>query len=362
MISLLDDENLFYRAFTGVKEALALTDEHGKIQYVNPAWQDLFGYVPGEILGDHMRLAGPRNASQKSDKEMWTVDLANSNDFWRGEILAKKSGGGEVHAKMSISSFRRTTGEILGFLGIAADVTDEKELKRIARTKEDLDLLKYFAERLAHELGTTLGVIRGRAELFQGSVKIKKDKARSAFEVIIGQVDRAAKIVDYLLTFASSTRTAEKTPIQLEEKVKKVLQHFENDLRGELISLDINIDPSLIVLGDRKRLFEAIVSLIENAIDAIKAAPERSSNHRIRIHAFKNNEKILLEIEDSGCGIAKDSIVKIFQPFFTTKDVGKGVGMGLTMAARFLEDMGGEITAESSPSGAKFKVLLPRSA
>lgn len=362
MINLLDDENLFYRAFTDVKNALALTDEQGKIQFANPAWMDLFGYDPGEILCDHMRLAAPRDASEESAKEMWKVDFTKPNDHWSGEIVAQKRGGGEVYAKISISSFRRATGEPMGFVGTATNIADKNELERITRTREDLDLLKYFAERLAHELGTTLGVIRGRAELFQGSAKIKIDKARSAFEVIIGQVDRATKIVDYLLTFASSSRTAEKTPIQLKEKVKKALQHFENDLRGELISLDINIDPSLIVLGDRKRLFEAIVSLIENAIDAIKAAPERTSCHRIRIHASNDNDKILLEIEDSGCGIAKDKIVKIFQPFFTTKDVGKGVGMGLTMAARFLEDMGGEITAVSSPNGAKFKVLLPRSA
>lgn len=73
----------------------------------------------------------------------------------------------------------------------------------------------------------------------------------------------------------------------------------------------------------------------------------------------KTEGRAHLEVQDSGCGISEENLIRIFQPFFTTKDIGQGVGMGLTLAARFIEDMGGSISVNSGPTGTVFKISLP---
>ncbi len=118
------------------------------------------------------------------------------------------------------------------------------------------------------------------------------------------------------------------------------------------------------MLGDRKRLFEALTCLIENAIEAIESSIQKGKvqDHKISLRGYKNSSGVVLEIQDTGCGISDENLTKIFQPFFTTKDIGQGTGMGLTMASRFIEDMGGEILVENEGKGTVVKITLPKAA
>lgn len=348
-----------FRAIADSSCAMALYDTLGNQCYCNSSWLGLFGLSSGGHLLEFLHRA-------KATEQMKDVIVALEPLFakpeigsWSGSVPFKLMNGSVETLLLIVSSFRTQSGDLLGFMASIIRLHAQPEVERNTRIQEDFRLLKYFSERLAHELGTTLGVIRGRAEYFEAPKSFNAKKAKSAFALIVKQVDRASKIVNYLLSFSSNAPATARERISLEEKMQKVLEHLKIPADSDLISLNLSISPNLVVLGDQKRLFEALVSLVENGLDAIKVAPKRSDRHQITFRAYESGSRAILEVGDSGCGIPEENLIRIFQPFFTTKDIGQGVGMGLTLAARFIEDMGGTISVNSGPAGTVFKISLP---
>lgn len=221
-----------------------------------------------------------------------------------------------------------------------------------------------LASSLAHEIGTPLGVIRGRAEYLEMQVKDDPNVKKNV-EVIISQIDRVSKLIRSLLNLARGDKVRHAVTVDVAEILEEVLDLMAHELKRHNIQLtnEVASRGGVWVKAESGPLHQVLLNLLVNSIhaisSAIQAGPERS--HSIRIEAIELDSQWSISIIDSGCGISESNMKNIFKPFFTTKDIGIGTGLGLATSYRIVEAWGGHITAESvENTGATFRILLPK--
>jgi two-component system C4-dicarboxylate transport sensor histidine kinase DctB len=220
-----------------------------------------------------------------------------------------------------------------------------------------LAALGHMAAGIVHELNQPISAIRTQAA--SGYLLLDRDetgKVRETLTAINRMTEHMASITAQLKTFAH------KTP-KLKEQV--VLQDC---LDGALVmtaplfsDFDISLfkdvpDQLVVVSGDRVRIKQVLVNLIRNSVDAMKNCERRD----LRIEISSQQQEVEISMSDSGIGIAEQDLGELFTPFFTTKDVGEGLGLGLSISYRIITDLGGTIRVKNLPgSGARFTIRLP---
>jgi signal transduction histidine kinase len=232
--------------------------------------------------------------------------------------------------------------------------------------QERLASVGLLASGMAHEIGTPLGVIRGRAEVLlirnQGSPTLERD-----LQIIIGQVDRVSKLMKSLLNLARGDGLGTAGAIELRSVVSEVLEVLSNPLREKEIRI-INEIPENIWIraqGEGEPFHQILMNLLMNSMQAIDTAIEqgRKQVHSIHLSVREEEDKWALWVSDSGCGISLENQRKLFRPFFTTKGVGRGTGLGLALSLRIVESWKGSIRVESRENqGATFIVSVPKGA
>ena len=220
-----------------------------------------------------------------------------------------------------------------------------------------------LASSLAHEIGTPLGVIRGRAEYVsdlsgQDTVVVK------SMNIIISEIDRISKLIHSLLNLARGDQAKHAGEIDLSRVFSDVLDLMGYELKKQGIEIKNEIADRLAfkIRGEAESLHQVILNLIVNSLHAIQSAMKdgRIVGHEIRLFVENREKEIAVCIEDTGCGISKQNLRNLFKPFFTTKDVGSGTGLGLATSYRIVEAWGGSIQVESTEGvGTVFKILLP---
>lgn len=240
----------------------------------------------------------------------------------------------------------------------------EQEGERMMQ--ERLAAVGLLASGMAHEIGTPLGVIRGRAEVLlirnQGVNALERD-----LQIIIAQVDRVSKLMKSLLNLARGDGLGTGRAIELKSVVDEVLEVLSNPLRERDIRVidEVPRDVWIRAQGEGQPFHQILMNLLMNSMQAIGTAIEqgRSGSHSIRLSVDEENEKWALRISDSGCGISPENQRKLFRPFFTTKGVGRGTGLGLALSLRIVESWKGSIRVESAENqGATFIVSVPKGA
>ncbi len=233
------------------------------------------------------------------------------------------------------------------------------ELERRLRHSDKLATIGTLASGLAHEIGTPLGVIRGRAEhLLRGDREERK--LTQGLEIIINQIDRITRIVRQLLDFGRR-----REPISITCDVRPIVQRtlhlLETEAEHRNIRLVSELGPlPLLVDCDADQLQQVFVNLGMNAMDAMAhSGGVLSVNAQSRFAGGR--QEVRLSFEDDGPGVDEEFKDRVFDPFFTTKDPGKGTGMGLAVSQSIIRDHDGEITLEQGKRGARFVVSLPMS-
>ncbi|WP_035678811.1 sensor histidine kinase [Azospirillum brasilense] len=230
----------------------------------------------------------------------------------------------------------------------------ENELTQAAK----LAALGQMSAAMAHEINQPLAAIRSFAD--NAVVLLERgrpDAVRDNLAEIADLTDRMAAITRSLKGFA---RRASGTlgAVSAAAAVGQALALLEARLRRESVTVDTDLPPGpLLVTGEDVRLQQVLVNLIGNAADAMRASPHR----HVRIALVAEGEEAVLTVRDSGPGIAEADLPRIFVPFFTTKDAGDGLGLGLSISHGIVEDFGGSLTAANHPEGgALFTVRLKR--
>jgi signal transduction histidine kinase len=229
---------------------------------------------------------------------------------------------------------------------------------------ETLSAIGKLTAGLAHEIGTPLNIISGRAEYLLHELG-DDDKGSASLKVIISQIERITDLVKRLLTLTSSERA---TDIE-DTNIKKVISDVLTFMERKIINCGINIENFLsddlpLIKMDPRRLQQVFINIISNSLDATpKNGKIILRTYLIRegaAGATEPNSFICIEITDTGCGIDEKYLDKIFDPFFTTKKAGEGTGLGLTISKNIINEYGGDLEVKSKVGeGTTFIIRLP---
>jgi len=239
--------------------------------------------------------------------------------------------------------------------GLAQQVDVQRaELERSAdrvRAAEQLASVGTLAAGLAHEIGTPMGVIRGHTELLED--KVADDRSRWRLRTIVDQIDRISNIMQALLDLARP-REPVCEAVALGHVLDTALSFLEEKLRRRGIEVQRDYAAVPDIRGDAERLQQLFLNLVLNAVDAMPGGG------RLDLRIARSGEWVEAVVADDGSGIAPEDLGRIFDPFVTTKEAGRGSGLGLVVAHGIAVDHGGDIEVESELGrGTRFTVSLP---
>lgn len=342
-----------------------ITDRSGILVYVNPAWTKIYGYSSEEAIGQTPRILRSQFQAPDFYSLMWKDILDEKIGFWKGEIINRVKDGRLVTVLLTITPYRGPgpNAEIQGYMGIAVDLTAQKEMELKVLQQDRLASVGQVASGLAHEVGTPLGVMRGRAELL--AMQLEPESAvRTGIEVIISQIDRISKLLSAFLHAARAPTQVNIQPTEIEPLIQEVVTLTQQQSQKFHINVEVRVEPNLMAKASSGHLLQVLLNLAINSVHAIEKQREIAPNgnaHAIKIIAREDSGKVIIKVSDTGCGIAPWNMSKLFQPFFTTKDVGRGTGLGLAISNQLMNSMGGQITVDSPGEGlgATFIVTLP---
>ena len=234
-----------------------------------------------------------------------------------------------------------------------------KEAQQQIVQKEKLTVAGRLAAGVAHEVNNPIGIIINRIECLQSEAKEKgvSDDVIEDLQIIGRYAHQIAKIVGDLSIFSRTTYSeSDFTRIDINDVLADVFFLVEQKIKGEQIRFVKKISPEhLFVMADPDRLEQVFVNIIENAIHAI------SENGSITVSTKAGKKGIQLEISDSGTGISEENLNKIYDPFFTTKEVGKGTGLGLPISQAIIMDHNASLDVDSSINkGTTFTITFPK--
>jgi signal transduction histidine kinase len=256
-------------------------------------------------------------------------------------------------------------GERSGTVLVARDLTpqsalevDREELRQRLMQSEKLAALGQFVAGIAHELNNPLQAVLGHLELMRVTGAVPAS-IRREMRTIYREADRAARIIRNLLVFAGS-RGLTRRRISLTAVLQKVLALRQRALRAAAIEIVRHYDDRLPrVLSDPLLLQQAFLNVVMNAEQAI-AASGRPGRIEIATAVAPAGDRLVVTVRDTGDGIPTEALSRIFEPFYTTKEVGKGTGLGLAIAYGIVQEHGGRIEAGNHPGGgALVTVELP---
>jgi two-component system, NtrC family, sensor histidine kinase HydH len=244
------------------------------------------------------------------------------------------------------------------FLLVIEDLSEVRALESQLLRAEKLATVGVLAAGIAHEIGTPMGVVRGRAEYVLGKLGADHPQARGV-QVIIEQIDHVTGTLRQLLDFARVKPAAVRS-VAVAAAVRTVVELLRLEAQRRKVSTIHEVPETLPeVAADPDQLQQVLVNLVMNAYDA--CAPGGRVNIRARaeeVTAPAGLLRVRLEIVDDGCGIPEENRHQVFDPFFTTKKRGTGTGLGLAIAAQIVRNHGGEIELESEPGRGTCVTLL----
>ncbi len=241
----------------------------------------------------------------------------------------------------------------------------QADLKRMLKSAEEKAHLAGFAtltQGLAHELRNPLAILLSRAELVKKQIDNKESVLKFA-DMTIRNIERLLKIIETMLHFGGN-KTTTKEKVNINETLEEILLLTEGECKNKEIKVQKELNSNLKIKGDEAQFNEILLNLVLNAIQSmekseIKNLTIKTSNNKI---SSKEGLKEAVEIiiQDTGCGINKENLSKIFNPFYTTKT--NGVGLGLSITKRMIEDYNGLLNIKSEKeTGTQVTITIPLS-
>jgi len=242
----------------------------------------------------------------------------------------------------------------------------EKEAQLIQASK--LATLGTLASGMAHELTQPLNVIQVASDFFLKKIKrgeeISDDELRMMAKEIGSNVDRASKVIEHMRDFARQSEVT-RTRLNINEPIEDVFKVMGQQLRVHQIVVELDLEPHLpYIMADHNRLEQVFINLVTNAMYAMDDKGLRLGDKKwqrlLKIQSFPADGQVVVKVSDTGKGIPKEIIDKIFEPFFTARKVGKGIGLGMSISYRIITDYEGTIEVESEvDKGTTFTLKFP---
>jgi PAS domain S-box-containing protein len=349
-------------------ETVVVTDPAGTIQYVNPAFESETGYRAEEAIGQNPRILKSGKHGEEFYRDMWSTLV--SGGTWKGDIINKRKDGRIYTERAKISPVRDSKGEICNYVAIKHDITKELELEQRYREGQKMQAIGTLAAGIAHDFNNILGLIVGNAEMLQLTGSVEGHAADSVNQILLAST-RAKGLVKQILTLSKRGRQ-DKLPLNLRPLVRETSDFLRSTLPSN-IQLVTDFDPDAgLVSADPALMQQMVMNICTNAAQAmekrggvlaIKLINTTRSQENIHIgdNGIQAVDLLKLSISDTGSGIAPEHTDRIFEPYFTTREVGKGRGLGLAVVHGIVTSHGGTIKVDSAVGeGTTFHVYLPR--
>jgi two-component system NtrC family sensor kinase len=245
---------------------------------------------------------------------------------------------------------------------VGEDVTDSQDAQHNLLQREKLAAVGQLAAGVMHEINNPLATIAACAAAIDVRLEAEREGSggpiREYLDIIDKEVQRCTKIVDGLLEFSrAEVYVRAKAPVEINVLMERTLFLLKHHKRFKRLAVTTALAPSLpSVLGNEEQLIQVFMALLLNAVDAMRDHGAVTVATRF----LASQREVVVEIEDTGHGIAASELAKIFEPFYTTKPPGQGTGLGLSIAYGIVQEHGGRIEAESEVgTGSVFRVVLP---
>jgi PAS domain S-box-containing protein len=348
-------------------ESIVITDKLGTIEYINPAFTRITGYSEAEAIGQNTSLLKSGEHNKHFYEEMREKLL--SGHAWQGRIVDKKKDGSLYPALLTISPVLDGSGEISHFVGIQQDLTSYEAMEKNFLQAQKMEAVGTLVGGIAHDFNNILAGITG-------NLYLAKRKA-AALPNVMQNLDNieelsfcAADMIRQLLAFARKDQLIMK-PIPFTSYVKEIIGLVRVSVPENIKLNQFICSDSLQVYGDSTLLNQVVLNLISNARDALEGADNPVIT--IRLESFSPDTVFIskhadakgrffahLSIEDNGCGIPQEHIEHVFEPFFTSKEQGKGTGLGLAMVYGAMQTHNAILEVESEKgSGTAFHIYIP---
>lgn len=351
---LRDQRELFRLLFDSTFEGI-FVHRDGRIVDVNRSAADIFG-VPSDSLKGENLFDLVREDSRQRLSEAMAKDV--SDVF---EAVGVRSDGSEIFIEVACRSVL-SNGRAISLVAVR-DRTERKELEAQILQQDRLASLGLLASSLAHEIGTPLGIIRSRTELIAKKAS-EGSELKADMGLVIGQIDRITKLIRSLLHLARGKKSTFGAAIPIQPVMTDILNLVQHELQRKDIRIDIEIhDEQAAVKAEPGLLGQVLLNMFVNSVHAIEEARKAglSRDHRIAVLVDEYEGRIRIRVKDTGIGVPEKNIPNLFKPFFTTKEIGVGTGLGLATSYKFVHSWGGTMAVESREGeGATFTITLDK--
>jgi len=368
---LQQSNHLLIAALESARDGIFITDLQGQILHVNGALEGMFGFDRAELVGRNAAIfRGERETVTFSD-EMWRVLQGRTS--WQGEVGSRRKDGTSLDTSLTVSPIFDARGQMTHFVGIYRDLGERRLMERQLFQAQKMQSVGTLAGGVAHEFNNLLAGIQGYAALGLREAGLSP-QVHEFFDFIVQLSDRAANLTRQLLAFARKPALT-RQPAAIARLLGGTADLVRRSLNID-IQLDLESPPDAhapwMALADTNQLQQVLINLCVNARDALAHCPPSPVIVRLRhqvltsdLPAFPQNvppgDYIVIDVEDHGCGMSAEVLAQAIDPFFTTKEVGQGTGLGLPVAFGIMTGHQGFFTIDSTVNaGTCVRLYLPR--
>ena len=351
--SQLQRERDFNQKILNTTQSMILVlDTAGLISYANRRCYEA-GFQENELIGN--RLVDWVEATHQEDFDAALETTAHGHQVENLELRVRRGDGSMGHFSISLSPMRDEQNAVNSVVVVMTDITDAALLQAKLAHSEKMATIGRLVSGVAHEVNNPLAAILGFTDLLLENPEVR-GSAREDLQIILQETQRTKDIVQDLLSFARQ-RPVQRELVRVNSVLRQTIKLRGYDFASHGVEVVEEFEETLApALGESQQLQQVFLNILNNAYDAVQEAGQRG---KIKIQTRRNAEMIEVAISDNGTGIADPQ--RIFDPFYTTKQVGKGTGLGLSICYGIVRAHGGEIQCWNNEAGAgsTFVVRIP---
>ncbi|MET0515941.1 MAG: ATP-binding protein [Nitrospiraceae bacterium] len=384
--ALEDAQERFRSIFDSSHDGFAYTTFEGRFLEVNAAFERLTGCSREELLNSmHRDVTAPEDAAKEESKRRELIESMQAVEY-ETQYVCKN--GSRIPVCVNAFVVKGRDGSTTGLAIIVKDVTDRKRTEmalrktaeelhhkneqlahanqllsaaqRAAARVQRLSAIGQFAATVAHKIGTPLTALSGHVQLLKEDQSLSS-QVKARLHIVETQIERTSTIIQDLLVYARRPDPV-RSVIDINTCLEDCCALFQTEFLRQRVTCTVHptVSPAP-VSADRQQLQEVLNHLVENALQAMPEGGSLTMGTSVSgITGGEGEQRIAIEIADTGIGIDPEHLAQIFQPFFTTKTIGRGTGLGLAIVQETVRAHGGHITVESEPGkGSRFSILLP---
>jgi PAS domain S-box-containing protein len=346
------------------QDAILVLDLDNHVRYWNKGAERIYGYPSVEVVGRNIMGFIYNESDSKDFQQAYNSTIQNAE--WSGELHQTKRGGAVIISDCRWTLVRNANGEPTGILQVCTDVTERKRLESRFLRAQRVESIGIFASGIVHDLNNVFSPMLIGVHVLKR--KLHDQRSRRLINNIESSARYGSEMAHQVLSFVKGAQGVH-TKLNPKKIVKDIFRQLDNIIPDD-IRVQTRVPENISsIMGDETQLHQVLINLCTNARDAmpmggeLTITAENTLVSREMVEDYSSaaeGEYVLFSIRDTGTGIPLSEVHKIFEPFYTTKELGKGTGLGLSISIGIVKGHNGFITVESvKGKGSTFKIFLP---